>query len=201
MRWLTDQKGICLNCSETENDFEINVRKILFSRHASHKGPLKRPQGSWQRESYHQRATPGLTLVPETLQINLQKTQFLSCSKRGHFWGQTLCQACAKWSSYVLPILPHSPRGGGATLPILKVANRVSEREVTSPLPQLRGDEKGIQTRSFSQPRAPRPLQSCISLQQTIDLWTRFTLWMFFLKDINHVNRYCISVLPGLSFS
>lgn len=68
---VIDQKGICMNCSEAEKDFELNVRKILFSMHASHKGPLKRPQGSWQRERCHRRATPGLTLVPETLRINL----------------------------------------------------------------------------------------------------------------------------------
>lgn len=68
---VMDQKGICMNCSEAEKDFELNVRKkILFSMQTSHKGPLKRPQGSWQRESYH-RATPGLTLVPATLRINL----------------------------------------------------------------------------------------------------------------------------------
>ena len=49
------QKGICMNLSEEEKDFEINVKKILFSIHISHKVPLKRSQCSWQRQSCHQR--------------------------------------------------------------------------------------------------------------------------------------------------
>ena len=37
-----------MNLSEAEQDFEINVKEILFSGHVFHKVRSKRPQRSWR---------------------------------------------------------------------------------------------------------------------------------------------------------
>ena len=141
----------------------------------------------------------GVSLVPETLRISLQKTLFLSYSNWDLCWGQTVCQASAKWPSYVLPICTcgrwhHTPHFEGG---------RESLREGgTSPQPQLVRDEKGIQNPVLVHNHdAPRPLQTYTSLQQTKYRFAEKVYIMHVSKDINHINWYCVSVILSSFFS